>query len=118
VEVVLKGYPELAATRDHPEQPVLRELLDLQEVKDFRALAVRPVLRERQGRQESLAQVERRGLPEQPDHQVTKDYPALVVTPDHPVSQVQAEQRGHQEVKACPVQVERLALREQQVPAE
>jgi len=133
VEVVLKGYPELAATRDHPEQQVLRELLDLQVHKDYPALVERPVLREQQGRQESLAQVEppevadyrvevdcrevpeRLARQEQPDLQVHKDYPALVVTPDLPVSQVQAERQVQ---VAYPVHQDYPALQEPPVEVE
>jgi hypothetical protein len=108
-------------TLDQVEQQVLRELLDLQVTKDFRALVEMLALREQQVRQESLGQVEppevaemraqvdcrevqeRLARQEQPDHQATKDYPALAVTPDHPVSQVQAEQRVLRATKVCPV---------------
>ena len=76
VEVVLKGYPELAATRDHQVSQGLRELR---------------VLREPQVRVDYRVEVEDKGHPE------------LVATRDLQELPVRLEQRAGQEAKVCPV---------------
>ena len=73
------------------EQQVLRELLDLQVTKDFRALVEMLALREQQVRPEQQVPAELLVLQEPPEVQVLKDYPELAATPDRQERPVEAE---------------------------